>query len=77
MTTIFIIVTVIVSALAFQNHSLYQKLIFNPYTINTQKQWYRFFSSGLIHADVIHLAINMIVLYSFGSIVEFYYAEAF
>ena len=77
MTTLFIIATIIISALAFQNHSLYIKLIFNPYTINTQKQWYRFFSSGFIHADLIHLAINMLVLYSFGSIVEFYYSDAF
>ena len=77
MTTFFIIITIIVSALAFQNHSIYRKLIFNPYTINSQKQWYRFFSSGLIHADVIHLAINMLVLYSFGGIVEYFYLEAF
>ncbi len=77
MTTFFIIITIIVSALAFQNHSIYSKLIFNPYTINSKKQWYRFFSSGLIHADVIHLAINMLVLYSFGGIVEYFYLEAF
>ncbi len=77
MTTFFIIITVIVSALAFQNHSLYSKLIFNPYTINSQKQWYRFFSSGFIHADVIHLIINMLVLYSFGGIVEYFYSDAF
>ena len=77
MTTFFIIITVIVSAIAFQNHSLYSKLIFNPYTINSQKQWYRFFSSGFIHADVIHLIINMLVLYSFGGIVENFYSDAF
>ena len=77
MTTFFIIITVIISALAFQNHTLYSKLIFNPYTINSQKQWYRFFSSGFIHADVIHLIINMLVLYSFGGIVEYFYSDAF
>ena len=77
MTTIFIIITIIVSVLAFQNQTLYNKLIFNPYIINGQKQWYRFFSSGLIHADVIHLAVNMLVLYSFGGMVEYYYSEVF
>ncbi len=77
MTTIFIVITIIVSVLAFQNQTLYSKLIFNPYIINGQKQWYRFFSSGLIHADVIHLAINMLVLYSFGGMVEYYYSEIF
>ena len=77
MTTVFIVITIIVSLLAFQNHELRSKLIFNPYTINTRREWYRFFSSALIHADVIHLAINMLVLYSFGAIVEYYYSIAF
>lgn len=77
MTTFFLILTIIVSALAFQNNNLSRKFIFNPYLIHTQKQWYRFFSSGLIHADVMHLAINMFVLYSFGGIVEFYFGEVF
>jgi membrane associated rhomboid family serine protease len=77
MTTIFIIVTIIISVLAFQNHKLYSRLIFNPYSIYTNKQWYRFFSSGFIHADLIHLAINMMVLYSFGSVVEYFYQDTF
>jgi membrane associated rhomboid family serine protease len=77
MTTIFIIITIILSLLAFQNHKLYSKLIFNPYTIYTNKQWYRFFSSGFIHADLFHLAINMLVLYSFGAVVEYFYQETF
>ena len=77
MTTIFLIATILVSAIAFQNQEVYRKLIFNPYAIHTHRQWYRFFSSGLIHADVVHLAVNMLVLYSFGGIVEYYYSEAF
>ncbi len=77
MTTIFLVITILVSLLAFQNHALYSRLIFNPYLINTNKQWYRFFSSGFIHADGIHLAINMLVLYSFGGIVEYFYSDAF
>ena len=77
MTTFFLIATILVSALAFQNQSLNRKLIFNPYLIHSQKQWYRFFTSGFIHADVIHLAVNMFVLYSFGGIVEYYYSEVF
>jgi membrane associated rhomboid family serine protease len=77
MTTFFLIVTILVSLSAFQNHSLYSKLIFNPYSIHSRKQWYRFFSSGFIHADLLHLAINMLVLYSIGGIVEFYYSQVF
>ncbi len=77
MTTFFLIITILVSAYAFQNDSIKNKLIFNPYAINQRKEWYRFFSSGFIHADIVHLAINMLVLYSFGGIVEYYYSVVF
>jgi membrane associated rhomboid family serine protease len=46
------------------------KLIFNPYLVSTQRQWYRLFTSGFIHADFLHLLVNMLVLFSFGPIVE-------
>jgi len=37
-----------------------------------------FLSSGFIHADGMHLAINMFVLWSFGNAIEtFYYPAAF
>lgn len=76
--TIFIIVaTVITSLIAFRNELFMQHLIFNPYTIQHRNQWYRFITSGLIHADWIHLIINMLVFYSFGKAVEFYYAAIF
>jgi len=52
-------------------------MIFNPYIIHSDRQWYRFISSGLIHADWIHLLVNMFVLYSFGGIVEQYFRMAF
>lgn len=77
MTVFFLVITIAVSIIAFQNQSVYSKLIFNPFAIHSKKEWYRFFSSGLIHADVLHLAINMLVLYSFGGVVEYYYSEAF
>jgi membrane associated rhomboid family serine protease len=77
MTITFIIVTLIISALALQNRMVMSKLIFNPYAINQRNEWYRFFSSGFIHADIIHLAVNMLVLYSFGSGVEMQYAMLF
>ena len=53
------------------------KLIFNPYMITEHRQWYRFITSGFIHADWIHLAVNMFVLWSFGNVVEHYYNAVF
>ncbi|MFN8164986.1 MAG: rhomboid family intramembrane serine protease [Bacteroidia bacterium] len=73
MTTILIIVTVIISFMAFSNRALTSKLIFNPYMIQEHRQWYRFITSGFIHADPVHLFVNMFVLYSFGGVVEQYF----
>ncbi len=44
--------------------------MFNAYAIHTRKEWYRFFSHGLIHADFAHLAFNMYSFYMFGKAVE-------
>jgi membrane associated rhomboid family serine protease len=76
-TLFILIVTCVVSFLAFQSNELKNRMIFNPYLIHTNGQWYRFISSGLIHADYIHLFVNMYVLYFFGNNVEFYYKEIF
>jgi membrane associated rhomboid family serine protease len=72
-----ILVTVAVSVSGFSNRGLMSRLIFNPYVIRSRGEWYRFLSSGFIHADWIHLVINMFVLYSFGPVVERYYSYAF
>ncbi|MFK8051696.1 MAG: rhomboid family intramembrane serine protease [Woeseiaceae bacterium] len=52
-------------------------LLFHPVTIRERQQYYRFLTSGLIHADFLHLAINMFVLWSFGSALEQYYYPEF
>ena len=69
-TLIIIIITCIVSIPAFNTPKIINDLIFYPPAIEGQKQWYRFFTCGLIHADVMHLAFNMYALYSFGRNVE-------
>ena len=38
--------------------------------MHSRKEWFRFFTHALIHADLIHMAMNMYVLYMFGGIVE-------
>jgi membrane associated rhomboid family serine protease len=53
------------------------KLIFNPYVINVRKQWHRFITHGFIHADYMHLAVNMFVLFFFGRVVESSFIEMF
>jgi len=71
------IITVVISIAAMYNEPLMEKLIFHPYTVHHHKEWYRFFTSGLIHADFMHLAFNMFSFYMFGDYVEQYFAMIF
>lgn len=77
LTLIIIVITSIFSIIAFNKPDLFYKHQFNPYLINERREWYRFFTHALLHADWIHLLLNMYVLYSFGNIVEIYYKMAF
>jgi membrane associated rhomboid family serine protease len=69
-TIIIIIITSVISFLAFSNKDLMSKLIFSPPDVYRRNQWYRFFSNGLIHADMGHLIFNMYAFYLFGAFVE-------
>lgn len=75
-TVIIIIITGIVSFVAFSNHKLLDQFIFYPPDVR-RGQWYRFFSCGLIHADWGHLLFNMLALYMFGQVVEAKFVEIF
>lgn len=77
MTYILIAITVIVSLWAFSRRDLFDRLKFNAYQIKQYGQWYRFLSYGLVHADTVHLLVNMFVLYSFGTIVETFFDHYF
>ena len=61
-----IVVTCVISLLCFVRNDFFFRLKFNAFLIFHSKQWYRFFSYGLVHAGWMHLMINMFVLYSFG-----------
>lgn len=74
-TLIIVIITCIVSYIAFNNRSLFDSLKHHPYTENREGQWYRFISSGFVHGSFFHLLINMYVLYEFGQYVEQMYVH--
>jgi membrane associated rhomboid family serine protease len=76
-TLLIVAVTAITSFLAFSNHTLFDKLIFWPYRIWRNNEWYRLISCSFIHADLSHLLFNMIALYSFGINVESYFGQIF
>ncbi|MFT3705700.1 MAG: rhomboid family intramembrane serine protease [Agriterribacter sp.] len=69
-TLIIVILTCIVSIVAFNNDKIKADLIFWPAVIQNNRQYFRFISYGFVHADYIHLSFNMLSLYSFGSFIE-------
>lgn len=77
LTTLLVVLTVITSYQAFNDHILRSKFIFRPASMEERGEWHRFLTHGLIHADWVHLAINMYVLYAFGRFVEMVFAAAF
>jgi membrane associated rhomboid family serine protease len=76
-TLLLIAITAIVSFMAFSNGQLFDKLRFNAYYIKHDRQWYRFLSHALLHADLAHLAINMLVFWSFASVVMTFFGRDF
>jgi membrane associated rhomboid family serine protease len=59
MVSIFLIaVTVIISLVAWQKPDLMGKMLMNPYRIQHRNEYWRFVSSGFIHADFTHLFLT-------------------
>ena len=76
-TDILVGLTCVVSYISLQNQVARARLIFHPVTIRERQQWYRFLTSGFVHADLTHLLINMFVLWSFGNAIETYFYPSF
>lgn len=64
--SIIFIFTVITSLYAFNDHQLYGKFMLHPYTVSKGKNLYTFITSGLIHADYMHLFFNMFTFLFFA-----------
>lgn len=77
MTTLLIIlVTCVVSIVAFRNQRLLDDLILWPPALSRSREYYRLVSYGLVHADGGHLFFNMFSLYFAGRIMEDFFTAA-
>ncbi|MEK6482135.1 rhomboid family intramembrane serine protease [Catalinimonas sp. 4WD22] len=76
-TIILIVISVAASLYAWNKPEVMYKWIFNPYSVYTKKEYWRFVTSGFIHQDYMHLFFNMFTLYFFGSVIEQYYTYLF
>ena len=70
MTIILIAFTTLISIQSFYNSAWSAKLQFNPYQIYHRKELYRLLTHGFLHANWMHLIVNMLVLYYFGRFAE-------
>jgi len=72
-----ILLTSVISFTGFSNQKVVDDLIFYPPAVSNRNQWYRFVTSGLIHADIMHLLFNMYSFYLFGDLVERTFVQIF
>jgi len=70
MTILLIAITTVVSYAAFKNTSLMDRLQFNASKIIHKNEYHRLITHAFVHANWEHLFVNMIVLLSFGRVIE-------
>jgi membrane associated rhomboid family serine protease len=76
-TLIIVIITALISFQAFNNQALFDKFKHAPYVESRHNEYYRWLTSGFLHKDIMHLAINMFVFWQFGGSVERTYQSQF
>jgi len=64
--SIIFVFTLITSIYAFNDPQIYGKFMLHPYSVSKGKKLYTFLTSGLIHADWMHLFFNMFTFYAFA-----------
>ncbi len=69
-TGVLVIISGVVSYMAFNNSTLFYRLAHWPVKEHRNKELFRLVTSGFVHGGWVHLLINMFVLWSFGSHVE-------
>lgn len=69
-TVILILITVGISWFSWKNPTLLDNLLMNPVRIERNKEYYRFITSGFVHADFMHLFFNMMTLWFVGETIE-------
>ncbi|HJW29203.1 MAG TPA: rhomboid family intramembrane serine protease [Saprospiraceae bacterium] len=76
-TVLIIAFTALISYQGFTRYDRIDRLKHFPYRETHNKEWFRMLTSGFVHADWVHLLINMFVLYSFGAYIEEYLMHVF
>lgn len=68
--SIIFIFTLVTSLYAFNDTTLYGKFMLHPYSVYRKQNIYTLITSGLIHANWMHLIFNMFTFYAFAFTLE-------
>lgn len=60
------VLTILTSIYAFNNYNLYAKFVLHPYSVSRGQRIYTYVTSGLIHANWMHLFFNMFTFFFFA-----------
>lgn len=69
-TAVLIAANIVASLIALSNRPFMEKNLFHVGPILQQREWHRMLTSGFLHGGMMHLFVNMYVLYMFGSLIE-------
>lgn len=64
--SIIFIFTLVTSIYAFNDHSIYGKFMLHPYSVYRKNKMFTVITSGMIHADWMHLIFNMMTFFYFA-----------
>ena len=69
-TFVLLAANIVLSTLAFNNDAFMKKNLFIVGPILRRGEYHRLISSGFLHLNLMHLFINMYVLYQIGTTLE-------
>ncbi len=70
LTNFIILANVLISVKGFNDPVFFRKYALEPYMVAKRGQQYRILTHAFLHANWMHLFVNMFVLWQFGNIVE-------
>lgn len=73
LTYLIIGITAVVSYLCFSSRRMFTQLALIPSRLTVPGEWYRLITHGFVHADMMHLLVNMFTYWSFGAYIEQYF----
>ncbi len=68
--SVIFVFTIITSLYAFYDNSIYGKFMLHPYSVSKGQNVFTLITSGLVHADWMHLFFNMFTFYAFAFALE-------